>query len=93
MGPIAQIAASLAYPVNDNFQSVQRMEEAIDLMNSVLDRNPDAFDTQTAEKLFGMMEDSMSWDDIAGDDAKQSEMEKAKKRLKESLQVFSNTDS
>lgn len=37
MGPVAQIAAMLALPINDNFKTSKTLERALRLMNNELD--------------------------------------------------------
>lgn len=72
MGPVAQIAAMLNLPVNDNFRTSLVMENALKVMNDILDDDDTEFPniTLSTSKIAGMMEEQASWAesaDSAGD--------------------------
>ncbi len=70
MGPVAQIAAMLNLPVNDNFRTSLVMENALRIMNDILDDDDTQFPdtTLSTSKIAGMMEEQASWAERADDD-------------------------
>lgn len=87
MGPIVQIAASLVFPSNDNAKSSRSMDDAIRLMNKIIDEKPEVLDNPSLKELTGLMEEvSLFESEVLSDEEK-------KKKTPSFLSVVSNNDT
>lgn len=87
MGPIVQIAAALVFPSNDNTKNSRSMDDAIRLMNKIIEQKPEVLNNPSLKDLTGLMEEvSLFESEVLSDDEK-------KKKTPHFLSVVSNNDT